>query len=235
MDEPAAHRTPIGAIVLRFVTVVGTLAFLGGLLFLGAGRMDWGRAWVYLGISALMLVVNGVVLLRSNPEVVAERSRVHRGTKRFDKVFTLLYIPPFLALPVVAGLDAVRFGWSGMGLPVAGVGALLLVLGNVPILSAMVVNRHLEGTVRIQEDRGHQVVRTGPYRVVRHPMYVGMILQNIAAPLLLGSAWAFVPAVLMIGLMVWRTHLEDRTLHAELEGYADFARSTRYRLLPGVW
>jgi protein-S-isoprenylcysteine O-methyltransferase Ste14 len=99
----------------------------------------------------------------------------------------------------------------------------------------MAANRYLETTVRIQEERGHQVVNSGPYRFVRHPMYVGVILQFMALPMVLGSKWAFVPAGVVVLLFVIRTGLEDRTLRNELAGYAQYAESTRYRLLPGVW
>jgi protein-S-isoprenylcysteine O-methyltransferase Ste14 len=219
----------------RAVSILVTLAVWQGALVLAAGRWDWPRAWLYLAVSAGLLLVNVVVLIIANPEIIAERGRRHEGTRRFDRLFGRLYAPMYVALPVVAGLDAVRFGWSPLGPECVCPGVALLILGNGLILWSMAVNRHLETTVRIQEDRAHVVVTTGPYRIVRHPFYVGMMLQLAAAPLVLGSAWAFVPAGAMALLLVTRTALEDRTLRRDLPGYEDYARRTRSRLLPGIW
>jgi protein-S-isoprenylcysteine O-methyltransferase Ste14 len=99
----------------------------------------------------------------------------------------------------------------------------------------MVVNSHLEVTVRIQDDRGHCVIDSGPYAIVRHPMYAGIVLQSVATPLLLGSSWAAVPVGITILLFAIRTALEDRTLRKELPGYEEFTTRTRFRLIPGLW
>jgi protein-S-isoprenylcysteine O-methyltransferase Ste14 len=115
------------------------------------------------------------------------------------------------------------------------IGVVVLIVSFIPLTWAMTVNRFFEGTVRIQTNRGHQVISSGPYRYIRHPGYVGVILQFIAVPLALGTAVAWIPAMMGAALYVCRTWLEDRTLEAELPGYADFARHTRYRLIPGVW
>jgi protein-S-isoprenylcysteine O-methyltransferase Ste14 len=219
----------------RIVQLTITMAILWGLLFGAAGSLDWPRAWLCVGLSAVLLLVNTAVLLRVNPEVIAARSKRGKNTKNFDKLFSLVFALSTLAIPVVAGLDVVRFGWSELGGVALGVGVLMQVVGVVPIGWSMAVNRHLEQTVRIQDDRGHRVVTSGPYRFVRHPMYVGIVIQNIGTALLLGSAWALVPVAVLIVSLVLRTGAEDRTLHAELPGYREFAAQTRYRLLPGVW
>jgi protein-S-isoprenylcysteine O-methyltransferase Ste14 len=136
---------------------------------------------------------------------------------------------------LTAGLDA-RFGWSPE-LPLAfKIGMLpVAVLGHLLILWAMKANKFFSGVVRIQKDRGHSVITGGPYKVVRHPGYVGMIVFGFATPLVLGSLWAFIFGVLMMCITVARTVLEDRTLQEELEGYKDYAGLVRYRLLPGIW
>jgi protein-S-isoprenylcysteine O-methyltransferase Ste14 len=204
-------------------------------LFTAAGRLDWLRAWVYLGLYVGGLMVTLAVVLRTNPEVIAARAKRHADTKHFDKVFVALYTPLVFLLPLVAGLDAVRFRWSSLPFATLYVGAALYVLGTVPAAWAMAVNPYLEQTVRIQTDRGHVVIASGPYRIVRHPLYVGVIVANIASPLLLGSLWAYVPAAMTVLLFIWRTALEDRTLRHELPGYAEYAQRTRHRLFPGVW
>jgi protein-S-isoprenylcysteine O-methyltransferase Ste14 len=107
--------------------------------------------------------------------------------------------------------------------------------GMLLVSWAMASNKFFSTTVRIQDDRGQTVTSSGPYRLVRHPGYVGFLVSNLATPLLLGSLWALIPAVVLEALVVVRTALEDRTLQAELGGYRDYARRVRYRLLPGVW
>jgi len=186
-------------------------------------------------VTLFLLIANGLYLLPRNPEIIVERGKQHEGTAVFDKVVLVFYTGSYVALLVVGALDAGRFGWAPLGLPWAFVGALMTVLGMVPVVGAMAVNRNLEQTVRIQADRGHAVATTGPYRWVRHPMYLGMLVAMPGGALMLCSTWALVPAVAAIVSLVVRTALEDRKLRAELEGYEAFAKVTRWRLLPGVW
>ena len=135
----------------------------------------------------------------------------------------------------MAGLD-VRFGWT-RELSVAwhSAGAVVLAVGLGLSAWAMIANAYFSTAVRIQSDRGHTVCRTGPYRFVRHPGYVGFILQSLGTPFLLGSLWTLVPGITATVLMIIRTSLEDRTLQAELPGYRDFVQEVRYRLVPGIW
>jgi protein-S-isoprenylcysteine O-methyltransferase Ste14 len=203
------------AALKRTVTVVLGTAFWGAVLFASAGRIDWLRGWICLALYFGGVLAAFVVMRIANPELIAARGTKHADTKPFDKVFAAVYAPMMFVLPVVAGLDAGRFGWSRMGPLTLYAGAVLLILGTIPVLSSVAVNRYLETTVRIQEDRDHQVVRSGAYRFVRHPMYVGVILQFIALPLMLGSKWALVPAGVIALLFVIRTALEDRTLRSE--------------------
>jgi protein-S-isoprenylcysteine O-methyltransferase Ste14 len=114
-------------------------------------------------------------------------------------------------------------------------GALVFLLGNAILLWARYTNRFFSSMVRIQTDRGHTVCKAGPYRYVRHPGYVGGILMALGMGIVLGSWWACVPQLLASTLLVWRTSREDQTLQAELPGYGEYTRETRYRLLPGVW
>ena len=220
-------------IVRRFVTVSVLTAITGLLLFTAAGTLAYMRGWLFLGISFALVLVNGTILLRVNPDVIAARSRIGAGTKTFDYVAMAATGLAVLALPVLAGLDAVRFGTPAFGVLGIAAGIALLLAGNLFIVWSMAVNRHLEQTVRIQEE--HRVIDNGPYRLVRHPMYVGMILQYLGTPLVLGSSWAFAATAMFVIVVVLRTAAEDRTLAAELPGYADFAARTRFRLLPGVW
>ncbi len=230
--EPLAVRHPMLA---RAVQLLVTQIIVGGILFAAAGSWGWLRAWFYLGVDLLMKVVSGAIVARYNPAVIAARAQRHKGTKGFDKFFGVAFLLLGAAVIVVAGLDAVRFQWSPLPAATILAGALLQILGGIPVVWAMVVNPFLETTVRIQEDRDHKVIMHGPYRFVRHPMYVGILLQLCATPLILGSAWAFAPVCVCVVLFFWRTSLEDRTLRKELPGYEEHAARTHFRLIPGVW
>jgi protein-S-isoprenylcysteine O-methyltransferase Ste14 len=140
-----------------------------------------------------------------------------------------------LIVPAVAGLDVGRYRWSSLGIYYAVLGLIMMVVSSVLINWAMIENPYFEPTVRIQEDRGHRVVSTGPYGIVRHPGYLSGILWMSSIPLVIGSLYTFVPVALYSALMILRTHLEDRTLQDELAGYADYAGKVKYRLFPGVW
>lgn len=218
----------------RAVQVLLFLVAWGAVLCLSAGRLDLLRGWIYLALYTAIFAATSALLLAKNPEVIAARAKLHKDAKRFDKVFTLVYSILLFVTPAVAGLE-VRFGRTPIGFGAVYAGAALLVVGAVPIAGALLVNPFLETQVRIQSDRGHRVVTSGPYRLVRHPMYAGVLLNCVAVPLILGSWWAFIPAGVSVPLFVWRTIMEDRTLRKELPGYEDYARTTRYRLLPGVW
>ena len=134
----------------------------------------------------------------------------------------------------VAGLDA-RYGWSVTPFGVTLLGFVVFIPAIIFGLWAMAVNSYFSVTVRIQEERKHQVCRSGPYKIVRHPGYVSFIFGVVGIPLILGSWWAFVSAGILILLIIVRTTLEDRTLQKELSGYKEYAASTRYRLVPLVW
>jgi len=219
----------------RFATVAAFLGFNGAILFLAAGQLKWLWAWVFLGICLLSTAINGSILLRTSPETLAERGRPE-ATKSWDKVVGGLWaLALFFLVPLVAGLDA-RFAWTGtLGAAWNTAGALVLAVGLGLAGWAMIANAFFSTAVRIQADRGHYVCRRGPYHFVRHPGYLGFILQSLGTPLLLGSLYALVPGMAAAGLMVVRTSFEDRMLQTELVGYQEFVRDVRYRLCPGVW
>jgi protein-S-isoprenylcysteine O-methyltransferase Ste14 len=236
-ENHATGNSPslVPGIVRRGATVVIFVVMIAAILFLASGRLDWTWAWVYLGISLVVLVVNATIMLRTNPETAAERGR-GRETKNWDKVVSGLWgLAIYIALPLVASLDA-RFGWTrDPGLAWHLAGAILLAASFALSAWAMLANAFFSTAVAIQSDRGHTVCNTGPYRFVRHPGYVGFIVQSLAMSLLFGSWWSLVPAIAAAALMILRTALEDRMLQAELPGYRDYALEVRYRLIPGGW
>ncbi|MGC9335243.1 MAG: methyltransferase family protein [Anaerolineae bacterium] len=230
------NRSRTGRTLLkRMVAVFAVILVMDILLFVPAGRLDWPAAWalsLLYGAFLLAYVVWGTL---KAPDLLRERSQVAENVKVWDKVILSIYTVLLVVTPVLAGLDVGRARWSQMP-GVVQIAALVgIVLAGGLVFWTILTNAYLGRMVRIQEDRGHQVATGGPYHYVRHPMYVGIILLFPCMALFLGSWWALVPAVLIAVLMAIRTALEDRTLQAELAGYAEYARQVRYRLLPGVW
>lgn len=229
------HPNVLVGILKRAGTVMIFLVLIAVILFLAAGRLNWIWAWIYLGISLLSLILNGIIMLRTSPETIAERSQPGE-TEDWDKVVGGLWgVVIYLVLPLVAGLD-VRFGWArALTVPWHVAGAVVYAIGLGLTAWAMVANAYFSTAVRIQSERGHTVCSTGPYRFVRHPGYAGFILQSISVPFLLGSLWSLIPGIAAMVLMIVRTFLEDRMLQAELPGYRDYVQKVNFRLLPGIW
>lgn len=241
MNAKASLKQPNGGAELRAgmlkrarQLVIQTL-FIGAILFLSAGTFRWPGAWAYLAVYVIGIVINALILLRVNPEVIAERARVRKETKGWDRTMTKAILVCTIAMFVVAGLDW-RFAWPPtVPLWLWLVALVLLILGSALSSWAMISNTYFATTVSIQEDRGHTVVSGGPYRYVRHPAYSGWILSNLVTPLVLATLWAIIPAALVAVGFIIRTALEDKTLLAELDGYKTYAGRVRYRLVPGMW
>lgn len=218
------------------VQAAATVTIWIGLGFLGAHRLGWERGWIMALLYPAAVVCTMIVVRRANPEVVAERAKWRRkDTKPFDKLFFALMLPLVMVQPFAAGRDAGCAGCTAWPFWLLYPGAALFAIGWVLMTWVLVVNRHAETSVRIQTDRGHTVVTWGPYRYVRHPMYVGVILVYVGFGLIWGSRWAMWISAAVGALFTWRTGMEDRTLRRELAGYEDFTTRTRYRLLPGLW
>jgi len=209
----------------------------GPLLFISAGHINIPRVWFYLVVSFIGMFGGIMIVCKVNPELLNHRGEWKKktDTKRWDKFLVFAFgITGFYILPVVIGLD-IRFQWSYLGFYSTIAGVVLFLLGSIFLHWAMIVNTHFETTVRIQKDRNHQVITTGPYKIVRHPGYVGAILWAVAAPLIIGSVVGLIPAGIACFLLLIRTSLEDKTLHSELNGYAEYTERVRYRLFPGIW
>jgi len=215
-----------------FIGILLFTAMQAGIAFLAAGTLRWAAAWAYFGVYALCFTLGLVWVASVNPAVINERGRRSTNTEAFDRRFHRVMPLIIFGGLIVGGLDY-RFGWSTMPAPLQMAGLALLVASLAIASWVLATNAYASRVVRLQE--GQRVVTTGPYRFVRHPMYSGTLLAWVAAALSLGSWWMFVPAALGIALFIWRTRLEDATLQEKLPGYRDYARQTRYRLLPGVW
>ena len=205
-------------------------------LFLPAGTLAWSKGWLFILVIVVASIPATLYLRRVNPDVVAARVNRHDGTKRWDFLLGAIFLlPTMLAIMIVAAMDDGRYHWFPVPWWVCGTGYILLINGMLGVTWAESVNKFFETTVRIQTDRGHTVIDSGPYAIVRHPGYVSGFLVFIGMPLSLGSFWALIPAVMVCLLLVVRTIWEDRTLRDELSGYEEYAQRVRYRLIPGVW
>jgi protein-S-isoprenylcysteine O-methyltransferase Ste14 len=208
---------------------------MGVALFWSAGRMDWWAAWAVLAVMSLWIIATAIVIVRFNPDLLAERLGPRKGAKPWDIAIMSMLGLAQLTRYIIAGLDQ-RYGWTG-GFPLAAqiIALILCFLGYMLVVWATASNAFFSQVVRIQSERGHTVVMGGPYHYVRHPAYIGAIVFELAAPILLASWWACIPSLLAVILLILRTALEDRALQAELAGYADYAQKVRQRLLPGIW
>ena len=222
---------PVRIIAMFVVTALFVWGF-----FAFAGRWDWMRGWTYIGILIAGNTINELVLWLKNPELFRMRGRTGEGTKTWDKVCLGLFGLTVMLILFTGALDAGRYQWSAMPFWLWLFGVALYAGGQALLIWSMIVNPFFEKTARIQRDRGHRVVDSGPYAHVRHPGYVGVIMGFVlGSPLLLGSWWAFLPAAMSVLILVVRTALEDRMLLEELEGYNIYARRVRYRLVPYFW
>jgi len=213
---------------------VGTFVFFT-IPFISAGRLDYWQAWIYVIIGLIMGLLNYTVL-SIDPELLNERSKPGEGTKSWDKIILLLSFIVTLTMYAVAGLDSGRFHWSpdfNWVFYVAGI--ILTAAGQLLFLFAQKQNKFFSSTVRIQTEREHLVCKTGLYRIVRHPAYMGSVIQSIGFPLLFGSLWSIIPVSLLIILHITRTYLEDKTLIRELKGYPEYSAKIRYKIIPYVW
>jgi protein-S-isoprenylcysteine O-methyltransferase Ste14 len=211
------------------------VVMMAAILSLAAGRLDWMAGWALVTITALWVAATALVVIPRYPELLAERVGPRQGSKTWDTIILGVYGLITIVRYIVAGLDE-RFGWTGgFSAPVQVVGFVVAVAGYGLVVWATGTNAYFSQTARIQKERGHRVVTSGPYRFVRHPAYIGMILFELASAIMLASWWALLFSAVASLLFIVRTTLEDRMLQAELPGYTDYARQTRFRLLPGVW
>ena len=228
MDRPAQW-------LYRLLVLWNGIVFLAWVAvpFLLARDPMWGRGWAHLALLAALLTAHRAVVARRNPALFERRRRIGAGTATWDLWWNAAFWPLMAAIAAVAGAEA-RCGSALPGLTSAA-GAVLLSGGIGLSAAAMASNPFFEGTVRIQTEAGHRTIDTGPYRVIRHPGYAGLVLWALATPLLLGSARAFLPALAAIAWVVLRTALEDATLRRGLQGYFEYSRCVRFRLVPWVW
>ncbi len=234
-NKPKKQKSPSNPIArARSRTIIGDFT-LSLILFISAGDLAWWPAWAYVAIlfASSILPLYGPFLLDEG--LILERLSPKPDAKRWDRYFVGMVAVLTIAELIVPGLDH-RFGWTeakGQWLHLAGLA--LVIPGTAGLLWAMRINRFFSAVVRIQTDRGHEVVRDGPYRIVRHPGYAFWGLRTIGVPLLFGSNWTFIVAGIFVAMFIVRTALEDRVLQQELAGYREYSDQVKWKLLWGVW
>ena len=233
MPEP--NDRPKGRLIIPMLkSIVLGVAGLGLLLFLPAGTLNYWQAWVLIAVFVLGSNAIGIYLSRYDPELLERRKQAgpKAETRPAQKIIISVLIAALVGMLVLSALDY-RFGWSAVPALVSLAGDVLVALGIY--ITFLVVRENTFSGANIKVFKDQKVISTGPYALVRHPMYIGTLLFTLAAPLALGSWWGFLPVLLVIPMLVWRIFDEEKLLNAELPGYADYTRKVRYRLVPLGW
>jgi protein-S-isoprenylcysteine O-methyltransferase Ste14 len=215
-------------------SLVALIIVMGALIFVPAGTLDYWQAWLFLACYFTASLVVSLWLMRNDPALLQRRMRggPFAEGERSQKIIMTVMSLGFIAALVVPGLDR-RFGWSHMPDAAAIFGDLLLLAGWVGIFAVFRANTYAAATIRVAS--GQTVISTGPYAVVRHPMYAAALLLFLGIPIALGSWWGVLVVTLLLPVLAWRLIDEERVLLRDLEGYADYRRTVRWRLIPGLW
>lgn len=224
--------------VAKLVAQIGVwYGLMAAVLFWAAGTVGWTAGWVFLMESVVLSLAIGVWMAAKAPGLLAERlsSPIQRSQKGWDKAFMPALLIFWFAWLATMALDAERWRLSQVPLGVQALGALCLPVSMYLCFLTFRENPFAAAVVKIQRERGHAVITTGPYRLVRHPLYAGALFWLIGTPLLLGSWYGLAATPVIIVALGARAVLEERMLTAELDGYADYAARVRWRLIPGVW
>jgi len=222
--------------VKLIVRLVITYAVFAAMIFVPAGTINWVAGWVFLGLMIVYAAFSLTQLSKHNPDVIEERKGIIKeDQKTWDKVFTVVITVVYLGWIIFLPIDAVRLKLSLVPLWAQIIGGILMMAGFYLVHIVAMENAYLSRTVRIQDERGHQVIDTGPYAIVRHPMYVGVIVIFPGMALLLGSGWGALVGVILALAFPLRIIGEERMLREELAGYVEYMERVRHRLIPGVW
>ena len=237
--ERRVKQEHVMKIAILSLSLVVRMSFFAVALLWPAGTWKWLDAWIVVGLWSIFGIFMTAYLFRHDPALLAERLKfvpLHKDQKNWDKVLMLVFVIAAIGLYVIPGFDVVRYGWSEPLPEWIRIMAMVIHLPCFLILGwVMRENTYLSQVVKIDDKRDHQVITSGPYAWVRHPMYTVVIVLLFAVPVALGSKFALVVALLLTLLLIIRTYLEDRTLHVELTGYAEYAKQTPYRLIPHIW
>ncbi len=221
-------------LIKGLISLVGLIIVMGAILFGAAGTLDYWQAWLFLACYFIASLLVSWWLMRNDPALLERRMRggPFAEGERNQKIIMTITSVGFIALLVVPGLDR-RFGWSHMSDAVAILGDLLLFAGWLGILGVFRANTYAAATIQIAS--GQTVISTGPYAIVRHPMYATALLMLLGIPIALASWWGVLILAALLPALAWRLLDEERVLRRDLAGYADYLGKVRWRLIPYVW
>jgi protein-S-isoprenylcysteine O-methyltransferase Ste14 len=216
------------------VRLVALIVIKGLLLFLPAGTMHYWQAWVYLAIFTGASGLTSLYLIRKDPALLMRRMRGGPTAEKetTQKIIMLFASAGFIALLVVPALDH-RFGWSVVPLAVVTAGDILIAIGFCFIFLVCKENTFTSATIEVAENQ--KVISTGPYALVRHPMYASALLYLVGTPLALGSYWGLLAVGFMMSFLIWRLVEEEKFLAKNLPGYVEYQEQVRHHLVPYVW
>jgi protein-S-isoprenylcysteine O-methyltransferase Ste14 len=215
-------------IIIRFV---GGFIVLAAMFFLPAGTLDYWEAWVYIAVLFVPIVFVLSYLIRHDPALLERRMRMQEREAE-QKLIVKLSFAWFFVMFLLPGFDR-RFEWSNVPVALVIAADVLVVLGYTVVFLVFRENTYTSRVVEVERDQ--KVISSGPYAIVRHPMYVGVLIMYLLTPLALGSYWGVIPALLMVPMLIARIQNEEQVLGKELPGYLDYVQKVRYRLIPGVW
>jgi protein-S-isoprenylcysteine O-methyltransferase Ste14 len=221
--------------ISTFISPFIWLLIVGFIYFAAAGDVKIPRAWIYIATYAFGSLAGNLLLVKKVPELLNQRSNIHRKAEKWDII--ILYAYFFLTLtflPLTAGLDF-RFHISPLPFTSIYIGITFILASLFLLIWAMLCNRFFEPSVRIQNEKKHVVIQTGPYSIIRHPGNLGVIIGSLPIPFALGSLLSMIPAAIMISLIVIRTKKEDEVLLTNLPGYGEYVNKVKYRLIPYIW
>jgi protein-S-isoprenylcysteine O-methyltransferase Ste14 len=226
------NKEGVRSIFREFFVII----FCSIILFVSAGTIKWINAWVYIALVISIQIALTIVLIIKNPYLLNERGQlIRKGTKTYDTFFVIIYFILIIILSIIAGFDAVRYQWTALPFCFIYPGSILILLSSLNGMWAMSINPFFAGTQRIQNEKSHQVINSGPYKYIRHPGYLSWILSAFCYPFILGSIVSFILVFPMIIIFIIRTYLEDISLQKELAGYIKYTQVTKYKLIPYVW
>lgn len=214
------------------------IGLMGVCLFVAAGNWTWPQGWAFIAIYFFGSLGFAAYYAKRDPALLQSRMEPlkDKGAPLWDRIFLLTFVTIWFLWLIFMGVDAQRWHLSApMPVIVNAIGAVLIVVGFLATLAVFNANSFAEPTVRLQTDRHQHVIDTGPYALVRHPMYASAILYLFGMPLLLGSKWGLLVAPLFVIGVSLRTIAEENKLARELPGYADYMTRVPYRLVPFVW
>lgn len=236
MDENNKSNYTIASI--KQISLTSTFLIIQILLFYFSANQEFNqRSWYYFIAVFFHYLFSTIIQYKLNPHLVVQRlKRKRKGSKTWDEILVRASnLTIIIVIPIIAGLDIGRYNWSLLSVNYIWIGLVFTILSTILLNYAMISNKYFEPTVRIQEERSHKVIESGPYSIIRHPGYLSGILFAVSIPLLIGSLFSFVGVGIYVILMIFRTWLEDKTLQEELEGYIEYTKKVRYRIFPGLW